>query len=523
MYGYDPILLENVDVNEWLQESEDNIILAIEKTALSSRNSSKQGNKSYKLLCLKREYFHMPSIKELFVKCVLADGQLMVKETYSSKSVYYNIGYFINAAVLVDSKDLIKMVTTKKNGNVFKINVAAKQDEYVNKEALMLSQIGLVKQTNVIPLTPLQKTLAKYHDQKNIPHKKEVYFGELLAKALKDYSYQWDAPVNFFLRTGEPYFQTAIFKQYYRRYGKTLDEAKKAVLTKILNLDQAFLEAAPRNQSTSDFYYRGMKTPFIGLNKVGDSITVNNFMSVSKSFTIALRFSGIPAGAKCCLYKIILEKGLPYVDMVTTTEYKNEKEVLLPRNLVFELVRIEYVMYPSGKPLYKIPIAVVKASPSVKDQFKIKTGCKMYREGQIEIYKDPPFIDAEQLKTARKMAAKVALDKDGKPITLDDVLLGDSPVKTKSGKCPSGYRRNKVTGLCELHNPSKVKKAVKKEKTPTQYPAGKLPKCPKGTRRNKENGRCEDPSKQKKSTSTKKPKCPKGTRRSKKTGNCELY
>ena len=196
-----------------------------------------------------------------------------------------------------------------------------------------------------------------------------MYFEKILAKALTDYSYKWDAPVNTYLRQGENYFNTAIFKQYQHRYGSTPDLAIQATKNKIEDLDRAFLEAAPRNESTKNFFYRGMTQPFLGLQNIGDTLIVKNYMSVSTSFAVALRFSGFPKGQKCCLYKFCIDKGIPYIDMVTTTMYKREKETLLPRNLNFEVTKIEYINYPTYKPLYKIPIVTLNVYQSMPDQF----------------------------------------------------------------------------------------------------------------------------------------------------------
>ena len=64
---------------------------------------------------------------------------------------------------------------------------------------------------------------------------------------------------------GENYFSSTIFYQYYKRYGNTLEKAIDAVKLKIEDLDRVFLEAAPRNENSKDFYYRGMTRPFDNL------------------------------------------------------------------------------------------------------------------------------------------------------------------------------------------------------------------------------------------------------------------
>ena len=39
--------------------------------------------------------------------------------------------------------------------------------------------------------------------KKNIEHKEEVYFDQVIADALYDYSYRWDSPINNYLRLGD--------------------------------------------------------------------------------------------------------------------------------------------------------------------------------------------------------------------------------------------------------------------------------------------------------------------------------
>lgn len=507
MYGYDPILLEKREVNSWINESSENILIVLKKNnskisftkSKSSKNSKKaKNNTNEKIFCLKKSFLNLPNINDIFLKCILINDQLMNHQTYSSKSKYFNIGYYINKPILIDIKDLKPSVL---KNNIYKLNIVSDKDEFINKESLMLSQIGLARATTDKKIKglpkeeqekrKLEKKRLQQINKKNMPYKKEVYFENILEKALTDYSFQWDAPVNTYLRTGENYFTTDIFKQYYKRYGPTIDTAIVAIKNKIEDLDRAFLEAAPRNESEKSIYYRGMTQPFVGLTNIGDTITVQNYMSVSSTFTIALRFSGIPKGTKCCLYKIIADKGIPYIDMVTTTKYKHEKETLLPRNLQFELVNIEYINYPTHNPIYKIPIGVIKAKKNLSNQFKIKTGCRLFNVGKLEVYKDPSFID----KNYKKIKQPIAKDEKGNDINLDDVILEDlqqatDKVPMTGKRCPKGYKRNKTTGLCEINTSkqtTKQKRKTKEKKSNT----GKLPRCPNGTRRSKVTGNCE--------------------------------
>ena len=186
-------------------------------------------------------------LKEIYLKCVLINGQLMPKQTYQGKKNFINLGNLINKPVLIDVKNLRDSLLKNR---IFKLNVNKLKDNYISKEHLALSQIGLFKKKTDKDLKNLpideqkrRKELEKKEtqiDKKNLPYKKEVYFEKILAKALTDYSYQWDAPVNNYLRQGEGYFSTDVFKQYYKRYGKTIDQAIQAIKNKVEDLDRAF-------------------------------------------------------------------------------------------------------------------------------------------------------------------------------------------------------------------------------------------------------------------------------------------
>ena len=138
----------------------------------------------------------------------------------------------------------------------------------------------------------------------------------------------------YFFQYGNIPSPHSIFNQTYKVYGDTKKNACFAILAKVEDLDRAFLEAAPRHEDSEKAYFRGMKQPFENFTKEGDSITVQNFLSITTNFKVAVGFSGIGkvGQAKCCVYKILISNGVPYINMVNTTKYKAENEILLPRN-----------------------------------------------------------------------------------------------------------------------------------------------------------------------------------------------
>ena len=85
MYGYDPIFLEKRKLKEWLQESEDNILVIFDKNSLkfsASPNDSMKNKSQEKVFCLKKQFLFKPEIKDIYVKCVLENGQIMVKKCF---------------------------------------------------------------------------------------------------------------------------------------------------------------------------------------------------------------------------------------------------------------------------------------------------------------------------------------------------------------------------------------------------------------------------------------------------------
>lgn len=503
IYGKDPITKETIEINEWLNETDDNILLILDKSAKNvsfSRSDSAVKNKvSDKIYLFKRSYLQVPELKHLYHKCIIEKGQLMVNETFKSKTFFYNLGYYLGKPILIDYKQVISKNINKHR--IFKINFSSSEfDDFINKESLLMSQIVL--STKNLLKAPKGSTLdekkrindsnkmEKLLSKKNLPVKKEVYFEEILAKALTNYSYQWDVPINLYLRTGEDYFNTSIFKQYYKRYGKTLEESISNIKQKVLDIDRAFLEAAPRNENDTILFYRGMQRPFEHLINIGDKQTISNFISVSSAFNVALRFSGVLRGSKCCLYQLSIDKGIPIIDMVSTTKFKHEKEILLPRNLIFELVNITFVNAFNKS---NIPIAKLKVHLQDNDQFKLTTGCKKFLNGSIVPY-SPSYIVNETKKADKKIP--IAKDKDKKPLTIDpkyEDLMQNHKIPLVGKRCPKGYRIHKPTNMCEFFEQVKAKpKTRPKTQKKSQVKTGsKKPRCKNGTRRNPKTGNCE--------------------------------
>jgi hypothetical protein len=484
MYGYDPIFLEKRKLNEWLDESEDNILVIFDKNSLkfsASPNDSMKHKSQDKVFCLKKQFLFNPEIKDIYLKCIIENEQVMVKKTYANKTTYNNIGYYINKNVLIDIKTIKPSLHEKR---IFKVSINSEDEDkngenmYISKETLALSKIGVFKNKEI-------NALDKKITNKNIPYKEDVYFEKLLSNALFDYSYKWDGPINSYLRTGLPYFLTPIFNQTYKVYGDTKKEACLAILAKVEDLDRAFLEAAPRHEDSEKAYFRGMKQPFENFKKEGDSISVQNFLSITTNFKVAVGFSGIgKAGqAKCCVYKILVSNGVPYINMINTTKYKAENETLLPRNLKLTLIKKATLPHQYYG---EIPVIVVRVSLQNNDQFKIPSGCKKFYLGKLISVKSSYLDVISKTKTDKITSEKIIPEKVMPKKMLPERKNITKKQITKSKRCPNGTRKNKISGLCEAILTNSVKKENKPLKQKT-----KSKRCPNGTRKNKITGLCE--------------------------------
>ena len=480
--GYDPILLEHMDVNEWIGENDDNFVLVLPKQLKRPR----------KHILLKKSYFLNPQINDLYLQCEIKNDALMLNETNKSK-LYRNIGYYYGKYTMVDEKQLIRNLKKKRNMFELKSNQPKSADivpldqwdsdeaSFINQETLLLTQIGLFE--SMLKGNENKKMNQLFN--KNIPYKEEVYFNKLIRKALYNYSWQWDGPINNYLRTGEDYWNSAIFIKYMdmKRYGNTKAESIKNIKAKIESIDKCFMEYAPRNQNDTKLYYRGMKNGY-GFSGKGDEVIVRNFGSVSENIDVAYRFSD--KVARCCIHELTIDKGIPLINMVTTTKYKGEKEILLPRDLVFKLVGFKDINL-SGSNFSIRKIRVSKMRPG---QFKLDTGCSVY-----------PIVEIEPLKNLEKTPTnKVPVMKKEKLKNVEVPVLQQVPNNVeanlqpakpaKKPNCPKGSRRDKKSGLCldkdgnVVINPKDVGNAQGSPKT-------KKKRCPNGQRRNKTTGLCE--------------------------------
>jgi hypothetical protein len=449
MLVYDLINLENMPVIEYLKNDANNIVIILNKKAYGVNKALFMFNNEMK-------------------RCIIANNALLKKATYDNPETFYNIGYFIGKKVIVNQKTLNNVLNKHR---IIELTSKTTGYTYINKELLELTTIGLIKPSSK---SSIGKVNFKYAYE-------DVYFDELISEFLYQYSSSLYYYINENLLYPESYNNNKPLKRVIynvlkndlnvqnKKFFKNID-LKNAIDKVITNIDKVFFEAAPRYEKTyiHKVFYRGMKGKYININgnelvNIGDKALILNYTSVTSEYIITKNFA---YGSKATIYIIYLEEGLPFINMVSTAKIQDEREYLLPRNLIFELISKNGNKY------------TVLAKPFKPDQFAIKTGCF-----------DLGFYDIMPT-TLPTIESKQSVPKVNKS-NVDSSKSKNNIIPIKLKKCPNGMMRHKITKDCvpkQNKQPSVIAKS--KPKTITK-PNAKLGRCPKGTRRNPKTLLCE--------------------------------
>jgi hypothetical protein len=445
MLVYDPINLENIPVADYLDNDANNIVIIYNNKAYGVNKALFMFNNEMK-------------------RCIIANNALLKKATYDNPDTFYNIGYFIGKKAIVNQNTLNNVL---KEHRIIELTSKTSGYTYINKELLELTTIGLIKPSS-------KKSVGKFNFQYAY---EDVYFDELISLILKQYSLSMYFYINKCLLNSKLYNNDKPLKKELAEILKN-DFPKSKVFKNIdfknhidniiTKIDKGFIEAAPRYEKTyiHKVFYRGMKGKYINTNgneleNIGDTALIKTYVSVSADYATAKNFA--PPGGKAAIYIIYLEEGLPFINMVSNAVFKNEREYILPRNIIFELISKNGNEY------------TVLAKPFKPDQFAIKTGCF-----PLDFYDIKPASPSKiSLPSPAKLKTKSNID-SGKSKGKNNII----PVKSK--RCPNGMVRNKITKECV---PKQTIKQKAKPKSPKSK--SKLGRCPKGTRRNPKTLLCE--------------------------------
>ena len=321
--GYNPITNEYQNVSEWLK-NKNNLVFII----------------NGKPFCLERDMFGLDSIQKNYIlyPCNISERKY-VKNVTKNELSYIDLGKFnLKENTVIKYKNFLSTINESRN-QVFLINSQSSKTALFNEET-------------IININIFNEVLLEYS--------KNTIYDEITDHLIK---------------------------------GKSLSDEN---MKNISYIDQCFMEYAQVTKDNNMIVYRGMRKPY-GIEK-GESMVVLNYISTtanknpnvinvfqdnnyfSYKHTKHLKPKSMPQHINnCCVYEIKIEKGIPFIDMRYSTESENEREILLPRNLLITCTG----GYVSTDPEMYITTMVIKKTS--KNQFKTvkRKQCTEFNEATI--------------------------------------------------------------------------------------------------------------------------------------------
>jgi hypothetical protein len=215
-------------------------------------------------------------------------------------------------------------------------------------------------------------------------------------EALRDYSFKWFKPINILLRNGydglNRYFEEnrlgrgiTNFKNFTSMDGKftrpdTIPKSIENVQMRVDYIDSAFLNSAPRS-NREIIAFRGKRGDYYSDSNSLDTVNPGKrnidtgYISTTEDIKIALRFVNDDKNAEeykktnkhCCLYRMHIMEGIPYIDMTKLAKYR-ESEILLPRDLKITTIESDDISKELSKK-YGVKIIDIKVEKMTEDQF----------------------------------------------------------------------------------------------------------------------------------------------------------
>ena len=235
--------------------------------------------------------------------------------------------------------------------------------------------------------------------------------------SLRDYSFKWFKPINILLRNGYDGL-TAYFEE--NRLGKgitnfknflniellgkvkkpdDIPEAIKNVQTRIDYIDSAFLNSAPRTTGKKMIVFRGKKGNYYDVSQsihTGSPSKRNidtGYISTTDNIEAALNFVNNDKEDKeykttkqhCCLYRMHIMEGIPYIDMTKLSKYK-ESEILLPRDLKITTIESDDISRELSRK-HGVKIIDIKVEKMTENQFDKEPEVPFHTEPENQIDK----------------------------------------------------------------------------------------------------------------------------------------
>jgi len=205
-------------------------------------------------------------------------------------------------------------------------------------------------------------------------------------EALRDYSFKWFKPINILLRDGydglTSYFEVnrlgrgiTNFKNFTSMDGKftrpdTIPKSIENVQLRVDYIDSAFLNSAPKS-NREIIAFRGKRGDYYSDSPSTDTVNPRKrnidtgYISTTEDIAIALRF--VDNDKHCCLYRMHIMEGIPYIDMTKLAKYK-ESEILLPRDLKITPIESDDISRELSKK-HGVKIIDIKVEKMTEDQF----------------------------------------------------------------------------------------------------------------------------------------------------------
>ena len=235
--------------------------------------------------------------------------------------------------------------------------------------------------------------------------------------SLRDYAFKWFKPINILLRNGydglTAYFEENRLGRGITNYKNFLNmqlpgskvkkpddipEAIENVQTRIDYIDSAFLNSAPRTTGQEMIVFRGKKGDYYNQPHSLDTVNPDKrnidtgYISTTDNIESALNFINNDKQDKeykttkqhCCLYRMHIMEGIPYIDMKKLSRYKEESEILLPRDLKITIIESDAESIKTSKK-HKVKIIDVKVEKSTENQFDKNPG------NQVDKKTEDPF------------------------------------------------------------------------------------------------------------------------------------
>lgn len=342
----DPILMRDVNVDAWISESpKDNFIL-----------EHRESGQTY---ALKKSYFKTVVPYFVLESCNKSSGN----KTKSKSRI-----------TVSSSSTKAEYISIEKYGIPIPAILPMASIRYLSSSAFSRFRISVSDRDfiNTRPKLLINNTVLHVSSDLHAEHISVM--PDTLIPYIRSYSHRWDTYINHFLRSGLSIDKYAVENpRFHVEFAASIKEGKRQLVDFIDYLDNAF-EKYAEVSDTDIAVFRGTKDaldlpPYLGI--------VAGFTSTSTNRIVAEQFSS--QDHNCCVYRLIISPGVPFISVKKYSQHSTEDELLLPRGIFMELID---TIQPIDDTYIKE--YVVRIRPVSKEQFaKHKYVCKTYPLGSI--------------------------------------------------------------------------------------------------------------------------------------------